>query len=226
MASVDADVDYAEALLSALTEVQGDFSAGELAYLALTSKVELPVRDRLAFRLSQQLPEGLFVAREWRRVDLAVLEEGPEALPRMLLEAKALYSFDLVGPPKWATRYPDLVERDVAKLRAMGSMPVDVQAFVLVLATHPVTEISASLRHIAKYATGVAKAVQLMGDPDAVAAEARQRLLGHLRALGPVREGKMNGGTAYGVEINVLYWLFGPIPLTSIERDARSVRSG
>ena len=61
---------------------------------------------------------------------------------------------------------------------------------------------------------------------DAVAAEARQRLLGYLRALGPVREGNMSGGTAYGVEIDVLYWLLGPIPLTSIERDARGVRSG
>jgi hypothetical protein len=36
---------------------------------------------------------------------------------------------------------------------------------------------SASLRHVAKYATGVAKAVRLMGDPGAVAAEARERFL-------------------------------------------------
>jgi hypothetical protein len=36
----------------------------------------------------------------------------------------------------------------------------------------------------------------------------------------------MSGGTAYGVEVDVLYWLFGPMPLTSIEQDARGVRSG
>lgn len=50
------------------------FALNELAHLALTSKAEGPIRDRLAFALRSQLAgDGLVVAREWRRIDIAVL---------------------------------------------------------------------------------------------------------------------------------------------------------
>ncbi len=81
------------------------FGADELAFLALTSKVELPVRDRLAYALFERLPDRL-VAREWKRVDLAVLARRPTPFPVMLLEAKALYTFDLVGEERWVGALP------------------------------------------------------------------------------------------------------------------------
>ena len=56
--------------------------------------------------------------------------------------------------------------------------------------------------------------MSVLGDSRAVAVEAPTAVVARLGALGPFREGKMGGGKAYGVEIDVLYWLFGPIPLT------------
>lgn len=73
---------------------RGPVAADELAFLALTSKIELPIRDRLAYTLFRRLPE-LLVTREWRPVDLAVLSPDGKT-PVLLLEAKALYTFNFV----------------------------------------------------------------------------------------------------------------------------------
>src|SRR5215218_1528708 len=112
------ELDFGTVLRSELSTIDRRFDVDELAFLALTSKMELPLRDRLAYVLFRRLPQFL-VAREWRRVDLAVLAPGDPPVPKMLLEAKALYTFDLVGDDAWIRRYPDKVERDVKKLRAI-----------------------------------------------------------------------------------------------------------
>jgi hypothetical protein len=52
-----------DALVRALEASVRSFAPNELAYLALTSKVELPIRDRLAWSLHTALP-GKIVARE------------------------------------------------------------------------------------------------------------------------------------------------------------------
>src|SRR5438105_184489 len=77
-------------LIAGLRDAAASFDPGELAYLALTSKVEHAVRDRLAWALSKR---GHCVAREWRRTDLAVLDEAGD--PRAALEAKATYTHDV-----------------------------------------------------------------------------------------------------------------------------------
>jgi hypothetical protein len=61
-------------LENALAAIEAD--PDELAYLALTSKPEFQIRDRLAYRLHHQLDEmNRRVAREWHRVDLALLDQ-------------------------------------------------------------------------------------------------------------------------------------------------------
>ena len=78
-------------LEKALSNVGRDFEEDQLAFLALTSKPELQIRDALAWRLHRALPD-LIVSREWRRTDLAVLDRAGN--PLMLLEAKAMATFD------------------------------------------------------------------------------------------------------------------------------------
>lgn len=69
-----------QVLLDGLTAAAASFDPGELPYLALTSKAEHVVRDRLAWALSTG---GYRVAREWRaRGDLAVLDDDGEPSPR------------------------------------------------------------------------------------------------------------------------------------------------
>ena len=79
-------------LVDGLIAAATSFEPGELSYLALTSKPEHVIRDRLAWALSKL---GSRVAREWSsRIDLAVLDD--EGNPLSALEAKATYTHDTI----------------------------------------------------------------------------------------------------------------------------------
>lgn len=109
-----------------------------LGYLAAASKVELQVRDELAFTLHQALADtGWQVCREWLpgHRDLVVIDAAGG--PLMELEAKALYSFDAASPTKRAqflTGNKSSHGRDVAKLTA--SVAAGTPSFLLSLVTH------------------------------------------------------------------------------------------
>ena len=120
MADADSHVHFSGVLVEELERLGALFEEDEVAFLALTSTIEGPVRDRLAYRLHKRLGSSWLVAREWRKDDIAVLSRGDRAVPIMLLEAKALYTFDLVGAAAWVQRYPDMVARDFEKWSAYG----------------------------------------------------------------------------------------------------------
>jgi len=70
-----------------------------LAYLGLSTKVENPFRDQLAFFLHQKY-SGSIVSREYSngnnlRVDLAILNESTKS--KEFIEFKACYAFDLIN---------------------------------------------------------------------------------------------------------------------------------
>lgn len=205
------DHDFTHLLESQLAGMDGRFEEDELAFLALTSKVELPIRDRLAYELFRQLPRCR-VAREWRRVNLAVLSGDHASVPLMLLEAKALYTFDLVGDASWNARYPAMVEHDIRKLRAVSNLQPETQLFALMLVNHPGGPVGSDLKQIAKYSPGMAKAVKVAnGDAHTVAEQARHYLDARLKAMGPVRSGEIRAGEAYGVPLDIQFWLVGPV---------------
>lgn len=202
----DPFVDFSAVVGEELARLDRLFGVGELAFLALTSKVELPVRDRLAFALHKRLPH-LLVAREWRRVDLAVLAQDGKT-PEMLLEAKALYTFDLIGDDVWVDRYPQMVRKDVAALRARTDLSQRTQLLALVLATHPLSGAGPELREVAKYSGGVAKALAALGSADAVMKQADAAITASLpEASDLVASGRLAGGAAYGIQVEIPYWL-------------------
>src|SRR4051812_9974122 len=86
----------------------------------------------------------------------------------MLLEAKALYTFDLIGDDVWVGRYPRRVRGDVAALRKRTDLSERTQLLALVLATHPLSGAGPELREVAKYSGEAAKALAALGSPDAV----------------------------------------------------------
>jgi hypothetical protein len=107
-----------DVLLQALEDAS--FERGELAYLAVTSKVEFPVRDRLAWELHRGLEDrSLLVAREWRRADMAVVREGDAVV---VIEGTALYAFDVLREPG-LHKYRAKVTGDLAKRPLSHRMP-------------------------------------------------------------------------------------------------------
>ncbi|MGH3428668.1 MAG: hypothetical protein ACRDQZ_14050 [Mycobacteriales bacterium] len=193
-------------LLEGLAAAADSFDRGELSYLALTSKAEHVVRDRLAWALSKQ---GHRVAREWRaRGDLAVLDDRGE--PLAALESKATYTHDTVwGKMKGFAEMQRSVggvaplevklRADAAKvLLAAGPSP----SYVLLIAMHRQDSVPVELRET------VSEADRLPRDWRV----AKQQLLGYLRPLGPVSPSILLGnGSAFGIRMSVTGWLCGPL---------------
>jgi hypothetical protein len=100
-------MDYDKLIEKTLRSLEGPdpdtgFRRDELAYLALTSKPELPIRDRLAFCLHRTLEDkGLFVAREYhlggrKHADIAILQGKDSGMStKVLIELKVSSFFNL-----------------------------------------------------------------------------------------------------------------------------------
>ena len=193
------------AVSESLSGIGSSFQPDELAFLAATSKVELPIRDRLAWNLQRTLGEEFTVAREWRRADLAVLaDDGVVAQ----LEAKALYSFNVLQSAN-RMAYLDRLIADAAKMAALAasdryllSMLVDVRG-----------EIRPDLNsHVVKYSAGIAAGIKASGDT--VRAAASDLWLSELAGTfdSPTVELQVEAGRVWDLEVSVDLFLTGPLP--------------
>ena len=208
-----------EVLKEELAGLSASFMTGELAYLALTSKVEFPIRDRLAFRLHTRLGDGPSqVAREWHRTDLAVLSGG---VPTLLLEVKAMYSFDAVDSAIGLDNFQRQVRRDRDKsLRPEAST---AEVYALLLVTHPGGPCGEELNAVVKYRTGIERGAKRGIErvrEDAAAAVSKKFV--DFRLI--TSTGSLDAGTAFGVPVGIDYYLFGPFPAGKPEESQDSTK--
>jgi hypothetical protein len=192
-------------LAQCLERAAESFRPGELAYLALTSKIERPLQDRLAWSLHRQLAP-LVIAREWRNTDIAILSRDGDS-PVILLEAKAMYSFD-VSLPDRARRYLQMMRDDVAKARQLDPHGT-ADVYALALVTHP-HGVPRNLPSVIKYLNLIKRAEHTAGSATRLREMAVDTLAEALPQLGKVRSGSLPGGAAFDVEVSVDYWLVGP----------------
>lgn len=188
-------------MTDALASLQAQFRPNELAYLAATTKAEAPFRDRLAFMLHESCePSGAIVAREWNRVDLAILRGDGE--PQCLVELKLMYTFDALKGASWWTSktYAD-------ELKALAHAGPGTAVYSLLLATHLSGSVGPSFRKAVKYSRGINKAILAHGDASAVQAEAARAIDADLISRNVVARGEVVGGNAFGVDISIFYWL-------------------
>lgn len=212
------EVPLEDEILAALNGVGARFAPNELAYLALTSKVEGPIRDRMAFALHEAVGARHLVAREWdpvgrgeevrdgrARIDLAILT--PEQAPLALLELKAMYSFDD------AARYCKMTAADEGRTRVFAPMAEAV--YSLLLATHVDAPVPSGLRRVVKYDDGINRVLRQFGTGELVASSLLKRMDEALRGRNLVASGNIAGGAVHGLPVDVYYWLVrdaGPTP--------------
>ena len=67
-------ISHRDTIVAALRNAGDDLGDDRLAFLALTSKPELQIRDAIAWRLHQALAPDVISSREWHRADLALLD--------------------------------------------------------------------------------------------------------------------------------------------------------
>lgn len=216
----------AEIITMSLREFSEAFEEDEIAYLALTSKPEFVVRDHLAWRLHQELPDPLTSAREWKppgrsgnfRTDLAVLRAGKDkTFPEVLLEVKSCYTFDALKGEAAREKFPiDAVRHDIGKSFEFADAHTAVLALLIVI--HPRREVSPSLIQTVKYADRINRALNKRSETEVE--QAAVDLLDHrLAMLAPIlSRGTIASGSAFGIPTDLLFWLIGP----RFKRDAET----
>ena len=182
-----------------------EFSQDELAYLALTSKVESPIRDRLAYSLHRHFEEdeNIRISREWTesgkitRVDIAILEKGK---PQLFLEIKSMYSFDMFKPIS-NKQYPNSVQDDLNKMKAYNS-DYSLDKIAMILIASPTNSRPNRLDGIVPYNLWKYGIIEENDLKSAVKKNFDQ--------FNIFASGRIVGGCAFGIGVNVHYWLFGP----------------
>lgn len=74
-----------------------EIKPADLAYLFATGKSELEIRNQIALAMHRNRSENQVIAREWKRHDLAVIENG---IPRLIIEGKSWIHADAANPKK------------------------------------------------------------------------------------------------------------------------------
>ena len=191
----------ADIIISALSGVRKNWDRDELADLAMTSKIEFPFRDKLAYELYKNLGMEPKVAREWRKTDIAILGNGS---PITLIELKALFTAELTTDIGLRD-YVERVEKDLVKARGLTASG---EVYAILLATHPTSRYPNQLKGVAKYYFGVNRAFTSNNEDQLdIRVKADKRLR---RRIGDSRIadfGSLDGGKAFGVGVDVLYWL-------------------
>ena len=195
-----------EKLSAALGHLGEEFTPDSLAYLALTSKDERLLCGALARCLHREFADDIdtLVRREWpvpantrKRVDVAVLRAGK---PVALIEAKAAMSFDLVKGAGQGFPVPAVLQ-DIEKLREIDLAD---ERYALLFVTNtkqlPRDEYDPALPYAEER-----RRHGVIEEPRMIAGFER-----FLRAVGDlpvVDQGRVPAGAAFGVEVEVLYWL-------------------
>src|ERR1700722_1529227 len=101
-------------ILDAIKQVQSRFQNNDLAYVALTGKPELQVRDEIAKILRANPSPGVLIGREWSQsgkppCDLSFVHDG---IPLSIIELKAMYTFETIIKGKSPTHFPKALVED------------------------------------------------------------------------------------------------------------------
>lgn len=189
-------------LTESLFSIEHEFKSNELAYLALTSKIEQPLRDRWAFSLYRKISTVLVVSREWRRTDLAILDStGPKAL----IELKAMYTFDAALDKKGIGGYSQDMKNDELKAKKLASDTTEI--YTVLLATHPKSIVPVKYERIIKYRAGINKAIKVFNSSGIVKEVAIEAIEKKFKGENIVANGCLKGGEAFGISTDVLFWI-------------------
>ncbi len=187
-------------LIEALNKVSSGFEKNELAYLSLTSKMEIQVRDKLSFILYKELLGKYIVSREWKRVDLAILKnDNVNNEPVALIELKAMYTGDFFTTKTWK-HFQKAMKKDLGS--ATKKWP-GVPIYNLLLATNPLSKLPATNGSYLKYPRRANKILKKGRSIADCKKGAKQVFTG----IEP-SHGIIEAGEAFGIKTEILYWLY------------------
>lgn len=123
---MEAKSEYESIITDIIRNIGNEYDENELAYLCLTSKVENPLRDKIAFQLHKQLSEKKLVCREWtnkraqkNKSDIAILDINDDNV-ECIIEFKAHSSIQ--GISEWLKE----MEEDISKAKEVSSNNTEI----------------------------------------------------------------------------------------------------
>lgn len=201
-------------LMNILSQLDQSFLPNELAYLAATSKVESPIRDRVAFRLHQQIEPDRLVHREWNDpkkngwIDIAITDHNNHPLQLVEVKAHSLPTFE--------ANYTKLCQMDLHKMARAAYD--DTECYLLFLFNHLYhpENLDARYGRVIKYHREQNSAARLSGFPKDVSDQTKRHWENHLKLLGlmgiPGHPGiRMAAGNFLGMPLWVHAYLLGPV---------------
>lgn len=194
-------------LIGITKDIHSAFNTGELAYLLLTSKSELHLRDKLAFKLYSKYPKRL-IAREWNRIDLAVIAKNQ---PKALIEIKLAHTAGVVRKKDDSFKTLDKLMRDIENAKEFALKATEIYGLLFLI--HGKDEIPDSDDiNIMKYRKIINPQLKKYGSEKKLFNEAKRRIKMHLDNCNlKIKFGKMDLGKAYGIGVDLTYVLIGPV---------------
>jgi len=190
-------------LLNAIDHLSQSFSLDELAYLALTSKPELHIRDRIAWHI-HSLNQKILVAREWHNRDLVLLYK---LQPVCIVELKAMYTFDAIYNPN---KFIKWMREDINKARKESTRETEI--YSVILAVHPHAEIPEESQGVVKFYKGINRAFHKNSNSSsAIKTRARNNFEDQFKRCPKLHYGgEIHAGSAFKIGVDILYWIYGP----------------
>lgn len=134
-----------------LNEIENKFKDGELAYISLTGKNEMFIRDNFSAQLFTK--EQLY-ARECKRMDLANLDTTKNTINAdLIIEFKSMYTSDILNDKHFKKDYFPRIIRDFTKNKKY--MNENTSVYSLIIATNPCNQIPKKHINYVKYLNGI-----------------------------------------------------------------------
>ncbi len=192
-----------EIINNSLKQTIKEFSKNELAFLALTTKIELPLRDRWAYVLFNKLSKTDFiVSREWKRTDIAIIRKGK---PVTLIEIKALYTFDAISSKGNYKKRICYLKDDEKKASRLAFK--DTEIYTVLFATHPLASVPRKLEGVIKYVPGINRAFIKHQNANSIKKIAVNKINEEFKGKNLIAKGTLKAGSAFGIQTEVIYWI-------------------
>ena len=194
-------------ILDSIKQLANEFQKDELAYLALTSKIENPIRDKWAYIMQKKLKEQkISVAREWKRSDIAIVQNN---YPFAIIELKAMYTFDALRPSTLSS-YLSNMELDEEKAKNLANDNTlandDTLIYTVLLTTHPALSVPEKLKSVIAYSSPVNASLNKFNSSE-IYKQAKNNIENSLQHKNIVAQEMLVGGNAFDIDTNVAYWI-------------------
>lgn len=205
-------------IINSIKSVLDDFSENELAFLAMTSKIENPLRDRIAFQIHKNSQDDYFVCREFRKkinnkyhaTDLAIID-------RKNLAPKALIEFKAQSKPGYEPKYSRHMNNDLFNLK--NSADKNSELYFIQFTNLPLTKkpfdkkFITSIKYYNVINSQISKSENLEKSIDnAWETHITTNNLSHLQTT----KIKLEAGKYYDYQLKIIVHVLGPFKKTNI----------